>query len=81
MDARQIATRIHRLQLHPAYGYEDFVRGLHIDGNGATEYRLGYLPRLVESMARDDQKIPHVLILDELNRTDLMGAIAQAVDT
>ena len=68
---REIAARIHRLQLHPAYGYEDFVRGLHIDGNGATEYRLGYLPRLVESMAKDAPDIPHVLILDELNRTDL----------
>ena len=74
---RAIAARIHRLQLHPAYGYEDFVRGLHIDGNGATEYRLGYLPRLAESMAGDDPDIPHVLILDELNRTDLSRTLGE----
>jgi len=74
---REIVERIHRLQLHPAYGYEDFVRGLHIDGNGATEYRLGYLPRLVESMNGDDPDIPHVLILDELNRTDLSRTLGE----
>jgi 5-methylcytosine-specific restriction protein B len=74
---KEIATRIHRLQLHPAYGYEDFVRGLHIDGNGATEYRLGYLPRLVERMAGDDPGIPHALILDELNRTDLSRTLGE----
>jgi 5-methylcytosine-specific restriction enzyme B len=72
-----IAIRTHRLQLHPAYGYEDFIRGLHIDGSGATEYRLGYLPRLVEKMAGDDQNIPHVLILDELNRTDLSRTLGE----
>lgn len=74
---REISARIHRLQLHPAYGYEDFVRGLHINGNGATEYRLGYLPRLAGAMAGDDPGIPHVLILDELNRTDLSRTLGE----
>lgn len=73
----EIASRTHRLQLHPAYGYEDFVRGLHIDANGATEYRLGYLPRLVETMSKDDSDIPHVLILDEMNRTDLSRTLGE----
>ncbi len=73
----EIRSRIHRLQLHPAYGYEDFVRGLHIDGKGATEYRLGYLPRLVKSMEGDDPDIPRVLILDELNRTDLSRTLGE----
>jgi 5-methylcytosine-specific restriction protein B len=73
----EIRSRIHRLQLHPAYGYEDFVRGLHIDGKGATEYRLGYLPRLVKSMQGDDPDIPRVLILDELNRTDLSRTLGE----
>ena len=73
----EIAARIDRLQLHPAYSYEDFVRGLHIAGNGATEYRLGHLPRLVERMAGDDPEIPYVLILDELNRTDLSRTLGE----
>lgn len=71
----EIRDRIHRLQLHPAYGYEDFIRGLHIDGNGATEYRLGYLPKLVERMG--DSDVPHVLILDEINRTDLSRTLGE----
>ena len=74
---REIRDRIHRLQLHPAYGYEDFVRGLHIDGKGATEYRLGYLPRLAERMEAEDSNVPRVLILDEINRTDLSRMLGE----
>lgn len=73
-----IRRRTHRLQLHPAYGYEDFVRGLHIDGRGGTEYRPGYLPRLVDEMEADDRRIPHVLILDEMNRADLSRTLGEA---
>lgn len=73
----EILDRIHRLQLHPAYGYEDFVRGLHINGSGATEYRLGYLPRLVERMEGEDTDVPRVLILDEINRTDLSRMLGE----
>jgi 5-methylcytosine-specific restriction protein B len=75
---REILARVRRLQLHPAYGYEDFIRGLHIASNGATEYRLGYLPRLVDEMAGADPDIPYVLILDELNRTDLSRMLGES---
>jgi 5-methylcytosine-specific restriction protein B len=73
------ASNIHRLQLHPAYGYEDFVRGLHIGASGATEYRPGYLLRLIAQMntiPRED-RLPHVLILDEMNRTDLSRMLGE----
>lgn len=72
---KDIGCRVHWLQLHPAYGYEEFIRGLHIDGNGATEYRLGYLPNLMVKVEADD--IPHVLILDEMNRTDLSRMLGE----
>ena len=74
-----IESNIHRKQLHPAYSYEDFVRGLHIDSNGATEYRLGYLPNLIETMNNEpvDTRLPHVLILDEMNRTDLSRMLGE----
>jgi 5-methylcytosine-specific restriction enzyme B len=75
--ANEIAGRIDRLQLHPAYGYEDFVRGLHINEKGGTEYRLGYLPRLVERMKAEGSDVPHVLILDEINRTDLSRMLGE----
>lgn len=60
------------VQLHPGYGYEEFVRGLRLEGEG-TVYAQGLLMRLVEEMeARDEETaLPIVLVLDEINRTDL----------
>ncbi len=67
-----VANNVHRLQLHPAYSYEEFIRGLHLDDNSRTVYRPGFLPRLVHRMAQDeDGGLPHVVILDEMNRADL----------
>ena len=64
-----LSKNIHRLQLHPAYSYEDFIRGLQIKG-GDTVYTNGYLLRLLEKMKLEPD-LPHVLILDEINRVDL----------
>lgn len=74
-----IKANIHRLQLHPAYSYEDFIRGLHISAKGATEYRPGYLLRLIDdiSQERRDTRLPHILILDEMNRTDLSRMLGE----
>lgn len=74
-----IKKNVHRLQLHPAYSYEDFVRALHITDKGATEYRAGYLPRLIEDIEQQPRKdrLPHVLILDEMNRTDLSRMLGE----
>lgn len=74
-----IKVNIHRLQLHPAYSYEDFVRGLHISSNGATEYRPGYLLRLIEAINKEprESRLPHILILDEMNRTDLSRMLGE----
>ncbi|ETX09713.1 hypothetical protein MUS1_06280 [Marinomonas ushuaiensis DSM 15871] len=66
---KSLGENIHRLQLHPAYSYEDFIRGLQIKG-GDTVYANGYLLRLLEKM-KQAPDLPHVLILDEINRVDL----------
>lgn len=72
-----------RLQLHPGYSYEDFIRGLHVGEGGKTEYRLGYLPRLVNTIAKERETadpvaaLPYVLILDEMNRTDLSRLLGE----
>lgn len=75
-----IINNTHRLQLHPSYSYEDFIRGMHITESGATEYRLGYLPKLVAEIEQEnkDQRLPHVLILDEMNRTDLSRMLGES---
>ncbi len=77
--AAAIQENVHRLQLHPAYSYEDFIRALHISSSGGTEYRAGYLPRLIEDIEKTSraERLPHVLILDEMNRTDLSRMLGE----
>lgn len=74
-----IRDNVHRLQLHPAYSYEDFIRALHISNGGGTEYRAGYLPKLIEDIERKprEERLPHILILDEMNRTDLSRLLGE----
>ncbi|WP_286761331.1 McrB family protein [Salegentibacter sp. UBA1130] len=65
-----ITDRIHHLQLHPNYTYEDFIAGYQLkDGN--TEKTKGTLFNICKAAAQDKEKLPHVLILDEINRIDL----------
>lgn len=62
--------RIHPLQLHPNYTYEDFIAGYQLkDGN--TVKTEGTLFNICKAAAEDPEKLPHVLILDEINRIDL----------
>jgi 5-methylcytosine-specific restriction protein B len=72
---RIIPAHVRRLQLHPAYSYEEFIRGLRLR-DGKTVYEDGYLLRLVkeievETMSDGKEPLPWVLILDEMNRADL----------
>lgn len=81
--AKLAAERVHRVQLHPGYSYEDFIRGLHIGAGGQTEYREGYLLALTRRMEQERaagdelSSLPRVLILDEINRTDLSRLLGE----
>ncbi len=71
---------IHRLQLHSNYNYEDFIAGFHIEEK-ISVVKAGYLLQLIEKIK--DDKLPHILILDEINRTDisrLFGELFSALE-
>lgn len=75
-----VNTRTHRVQFHPGYGYEDFIRGLQIGDGGRTEYRDGVLLDLIKVISNDQiefKDVPTVLILDELNRSDLSKVLGE----
>lgn len=64
-----VKNKIHRLQLHTNYNYEDFIAGIKLT-NGKTEAVKGDLLELIDNVVSKDS-YPHVLILDEINRVDL----------
>jgi 5-methylcytosine-specific restriction enzyme B len=76
--AESVEQNIEWVQLHPGFGYEEFVRGLRLDGD-RTVYVPGLLPRLVERMEQGgEDALPAVLVLDEINRTDLSRMFGEA---
>jgi 5-methylcytosine-specific restriction protein B len=71
---------IHHLQLHSNYNYEDFIAGMHIEDKSSV-VKPGYLLNLIEKIKADP--LPHILILDEINRTDisrLFGELFSALE-
>lgn len=63
--------RVHRLQLHANYTYEDFVAGLQLIDHETMPVE-GKLFEICKAAEKDKKSgLPHVLILDEINRIDL----------
>lgn len=77
-----LESHVTHLQLHPGIDYSEFIAGLQIGEGGKTEYRNGVLLDLVDDMQRQRadglSTLPHVLILDEINRTDLSAMLGEA---
>ena len=74
-----ISQNVSWLQLHPSYGYDQFIRGLRLEGE-VTRYRPGYLPNMVDRLNEQDpeRRLPGVLVLDEINRTNLSEMLGEA---
>jgi 5-methylcytosine-specific restriction protein B len=67
-------SRTTLVQFHPSVAYEDFIAGYRptssADGSVSFEVRPGPFMRLAER-ARDNPGVPHILIIDEINRANL----------
>ncbi|MCJ1696729.1 AAA family ATPase [Rathayibacter caricis] len=68
------ASAVRIVQFHPSYSYEDFFEGFRpaTDGSGSAVFRLAKGPlRLLADSAVRNPAVPHVLIIDEINRGNM----------
>lgn len=66
---KTLDSHIHVLQMHPNYTYDDFIIGKSID-NGKIVVKSGKMLQIIKGINTED-KIPHFVILDEINRVDI----------
>ena len=66
----QDRERIAQVQFHQSYSYEDFIQGYRPDSSGQFKLVDGPFLRFCDQ-ARQDARVPHVLIIDEINRGNL----------
>lgn len=71
---RKAGSVIKRIQFHPSYTYEDFFAGYRpvADDTGQLSFALTRGPlREIADEARKNPDVPHVLMIDEINRANL----------
>ncbi|OKP97662.1 McrB family protein [Paenibacillus sp. P46E] len=75
-----VQQRVRRVQFHPGYGYEDFIRGMQLEQN-RTVYKNGVFLQVLEDVKAAENGIgkglPFVFILDEMNRADLSRVLGE----
>lgn len=62
--------RIRYLQFHINYNYDDFIAGQVIGNNSRIETKPGFIFEVINK-ANKEKDVPYVVILDEINRTDI----------
>jgi hypothetical protein len=69
--AKHVAgDNVRLVQFHPAYSYEDFFEGFRPLESGGFKLKPGPMRRIVDQ-AVANPSVPHVLIIDEINRGNL----------
>ncbi len=76
------SEQIEIIQFHPAYTYEDFIRGIVTEPLGD---KINYTPKdklffeLVNKAIDDADNKPYILIIDEINRANLSSVLGELI--
>ncbi len=71
-------ARVTKVQFHPSYSYEDFVRGIRPAENGGFRVENGPLVE-VAARAQKEPRQQFVLFLDEINRANVAKVLGEAL--
>ncbi len=75
--------RVEFVTFHQSYGYEEFVEGLRPETGEETGFRLeptdGVLKRIAERARKSEDRLPHVLVIDEINRANVSKVLGELV--
>ncbi len=82
-DALVEEGRVEFVTFHQSYGYEEFVEGLHPETGKGAGFRLvakdGVLKRIAERARESEGRLPHVLVIDEINRANVSKVLGELV--
>ena len=73
-------SRVSRIQFHPSYTYEDFFAGYRprAEASGQLVFELTEGPlRKIAEEARANPEVPHILLIDEINRANLSSVFGE----
>jgi MoxR-like ATPase len=71
-------SRLHLVQFHPSYSYEDFIEGYRPDGKGGFALRSGHFLSFCRR-AESDPNRPYVFVIDEINRGNLSKVFGEVM--